>query len=978
MVSEGYGQCTNSSSYGSATAPVAGSVTITTCQYAGEYAPIYSVVSGTTYQSTSDVATDFITIHRDTYDGAVVASGTTPLNWTAPSSGTYFMHTNTNSSCGTESVCRTTIITFISGGGSNPCTSITSIGGCGSGFTQTYTGGGTGAWNTSYCLYSTPGIEQVYSFVAPSTGTYSIGVSAATGYVDYGWQAGSCASTGWTCIDDIMSAGTYGSMSWTAGTTYYILLDDEDGTTGTHQFYINCPASCTTPGAPASVTGTSTGMTSANLSWAAGTPAGSATVTYYWVVGTSPAVTYGSGVDQGTTTSTSASTAALACNTTYYLRVYAYTSCNGTSSAYSTSAAFTTDACGSGPCFGSYLWLSADAPTDNVPVQVSSCNYAGEYNEILNVVAGQTYQFSSSVPTDWLTITTTANALLTTGTTPVSWVATFSGTVRCHIHTSSACGTESACRENYVTCTSCAVVIPPSYYIHSTTGIQSTYLGDCMVNLDCGTTMNYYDNGGPIGNYSNSINNIYRSFCPNVSGKCVRATMNAMNIEPAGAGCYDFLAIGNGPTQNVTSIWEGCNTLATPNTIAGAWNAGTWTSTDASGCLTFRFYSDGINRRAGWNITLSCVDCAQQNYQATSECEGSFETCGNTSFSGASTGPGHSSTCNGCVVSENYTAWYYFEITTSGTLGLQITPNNLGNPAGCTDPDDYDFALFRADDCSNLGAPVRCSYAWNENCYYGTGPYTGMANINANTGGAVSDQSEDVNGDGYVTPLAVTAGQTYFLMVNGWTPSDLGYNLTFQLSNGAVFTDCDDLVPLPVELSSFKAECNNDLNQIQWKTLSEVNNDYFAVMKSYNGFMFKTIGWVIGQGNSNEPHDYSFVDEEKNEGKVYYQLKQYDFDGNFKYSEIISANCNGMVDPEMQAYFKSNEKQIDVTFSSDASSEYTIQLIDLTGKVIYSQLIHGDGTRLKHEIESGLIPPALYLVRLISGNKMEIKKIVVD
>ena len=84
-----------------------------------------------------------------------------------------------------------------------PCSSITNIDGCGSTYEQTYTGGGAGAWNTSFCGYSTPGTEKIYQFTAPSTGTYNIQVTAASGFVDYGWKEGSCAATGWTCISDI-------------------------------------------------------------------------------------------------------------------------------------------------------------------------------------------------------------------------------------------------------------------------------------------------------------------------------------------------------------------------------------------------------------------------------------------------------------------------------------------------------------------------------------------------------------------------------------------------------------------------------------------------------------------------------------------------------------------------------------------------------------------------------------------------------
>ncbi|MEO6611684.1 MAG: GH25 family lysozyme [Chitinophagaceae bacterium] len=111
-------------------------------------------------------------------------------------------------------------------------------------------------------------------------------------------------------------------------------------------------AGCTTPGTPVNLSGIATGQTTANLSWSAGTPSGSPTITYYWVVGTSSSVTYGNGVAQGNTTSTSASTSALSCNTTYYLRVYANTNCNNTNSGYGTSSSFTTSSCSSSGIYG--------------------------------------------------------------------------------------------------------------------------------------------------------------------------------------------------------------------------------------------------------------------------------------------------------------------------------------------------------------------------------------------------------------------------------------------------------------------------------------------------------------------------------------------------------------------------------------------------------------------------------------------------
>jgi hypothetical protein len=108
----GYGQCTNSTSYGSATAPTAGNtVTLTTCQYASEYATVTGVAATTNYQSTSSVPTDWITIRRGSSGGTLIAFGQTPLNWTSTVAGTYYVHCNATSACGTQSVCRTTALT---------------------------------------------------------------------------------------------------------------------------------------------------------------------------------------------------------------------------------------------------------------------------------------------------------------------------------------------------------------------------------------------------------------------------------------------------------------------------------------------------------------------------------------------------------------------------------------------------------------------------------------------------------------------------------------------------------------------------------------------------------------------------------------------------------------------------------------------------------------------------------------------------
>ncbi len=106
----------------------------------------------------------------------------------------------------------------------------------------------------------------------------------------------------------------------------------------------------------------------------------------------------------------------------------------------------------------------------------------------------------------------------------------------------------------------------------------------------CGGT--YTDPGG-AGNYTSNCNSVM-TFCPSTPGQYVQATFLApFAVE----SCCDLLTVYNGPTtaSPVLGTYTG-NTI--PCSI---------TSSDASGCLTFHFASDGSTQLAGWNALISCV-----------------------------------------------------------------------------------------------------------------------------------------------------------------------------------------------------------------------------------------------------------------------------------------------------------------------------------------------------------------------------------
>lgn len=234
-------QCSGGSSFNTVAAPTgATATTISSCNWTGDYNTITGVVAGNSYTLTVSPAA-CITIHSGSSTGPVVAFGTSSVPFTAATSGTYYMTLNANcTGCGTGSTtCLTTTILCTSCAG--PCGAPSPISGCGQAFTVSTTG--ASSYVSTLCATATPGLEQIYSYTASSTGNYSFNVTSVTGggYV-IGWKTGGCSATGWNCAGTATVPGSVGSIALTAGTTYYFIMDATSTAASSITFSLTCPA----------------------------------------------------------------------------------------------------------------------------------------------------------------------------------------------------------------------------------------------------------------------------------------------------------------------------------------------------------------------------------------------------------------------------------------------------------------------------------------------------------------------------------------------------------------------------------------------------------------------------------------------------------------------------------------------------------------------------------------------------------------
>ena len=133
------------------------------------------------------------------------------------------------------------------------------------------------------------------------------------------------------------------------------------------------------------------------------------------------------------------------------------------------------------------------------------------------------------------------------------------------------------------------------------------------------------------------------------------------------------------------------------------------------------------------------------------------------------------------------------------------------------------------------------------------------------------------------TILSSYTGAGYFQI---WTKTIYGGPTSAYLDDVSIYES--EPVNLPIELLYFKGSVYNSDNILHWSTASEDNNDYFTIEKTKDGIDWEVVDREPGAGNSSNQLYYSLVDENVESIINYYRLKQTDYDGKFKYSDIIS------------------------------------------------------------------------------------------
>jgi len=496
----------------------------------------------------------------------------------------------------------------------------------------------------------------------------------------------------------------------------------------------------------------------------------------------------------------------------------------------------------------------------------------------------------------------------------------------------------------------------------------------------------FTDDGGTGSDYSNNVLQTMTQFCPDDPNDFVTMTFNTINLA---AG--DFFHVYDEPSGGAPIVAYGYSGGLIPNAPI----------TSSTGCLYVTFFSNSATTAPGWEADITCTSTPGTQYGGfvsgdncgggggITVCEaGSYPTVNSNAGSPQDIGNGSAGGSNGCLPSgEGNSQFVYFNIVTSGHLSFGI------DPAG---GQDFDFMIWGPYDggiaCPGFtgDSPIRCTWALNAEafCPWGSEAQIGLSYTSPVATPAAVLPSDTIEGlgscvdgpgaeDGWLYPIDAQAGEVYVMLVQNFAQNAANWTFSYDDTDPtAAGLGCTPPVLLPVSLASFFGENVNRANKLYWITVSELNNDFFTIERSFDGINWEFLGEVDGAGTVEEGHDYSFIDLDPYVGVTYYRLKQTDFNGVSKSHGVIALNMtlddntfsNVFPNPSDQSfYFMYGGESLNIPIE--------ITLFDNSGKEIYRDEVVQFNKSQGITVDISKLTNGIYQVQLVQGESKNYQRI---
>jgi hypothetical protein len=262
--------------------------------------------------------------------------------------------------------------------------------------------------------------------------------------------------------------------------------------------------------------------------------------------------------------------------------------------------------------------------------------------------------------------------------------------------------------------------------------------------------------------------------------------------------------------------------------------------------------------------------------------------------------------------------------TATSPINMQRWLNQPQRGVGCVSAgSSVTIVSLGTTDFTLMGAPSNTVGT----TFTATGPGTGTGIVVSSSGAGGWEASTSPCGGTFpIVGQVYTTGAPNAVQLNNYS----GFNTS------PWWTAVGQPQPLPVELLSFTATPFNNKVRLDWTTASEVNADYYNVVRTLDSQSsdFTDIGRMPSRGPSSVTQTYTLWDNNPVLGTQYYFLDQYDLDGSLERFGPVSANFKSGAFEIVTATVSSTESGISVVFSYDSEEPVVYRIMDMAGREV--------------------------------------------
>lgn len=408
-------------------------------------------------------------------------------------------------------------------------------------------------------------------------------------------------------------------------------------------------------------------------------------------------------------------------------------------------------------------------------------------------------------------------------------------------------------------------------------------------------------------------------------GQAARLVFNAglsdpyMVFSPVGAATT-YLVVDNPATNAITQLPAGCGNIKSEHED----NRVRWTTFGATGAYVVPF-TTASNVKIPLTVTKTTAGAGAAGHDSLSFVLATYN------YSVVSPPPG--------------SQWYNYDYMPTGVT-------HMGDlSTGTVDNSENAIDRFWIID------PQQANYA-----------YTTKPDVNITFAYDLAEVTAGNSANGGIAAATPIGAQRWNAALNKW--GDMlpqGVWASGNVSNAAIaganffrsWTLSNIASPLPIELTSWTAECEGKEVVLRWTTASENDNAFFTILKSLDGETWSELGRVDAVGNSATTTAYSFVDENTS-GLAYYRLSQTDISERSESFSIIPAGCEVNSTEIVNAWDDGNV--LNLMVASTEPGIYDLVVSDMHGKMVL--------TRASVAIGKGITPVTIGKEGIATGTYM--------